>query len=173
MAMDVHRVRGAGSCAGVCAEQVLAGAEAGAGGFDGDRITSRNGVGVVEPRSVFQTAGEHADHAVPDGRVHLFELRGGGIADVDAEIVLRPVPHGTGGGGIDGDDFRATGERAGVAYGRMAGGFFTNEDASGTDFSAGDRSVVRGAVRRVVRNDAVGHVAGDRADAMGILQRHV
>ena len=75
--------------------------------------------------------------------------------------------------GLTANDFRAIGERGGFDRRRLAGGLFPHENAAWKNTRAGDGSVVRRAVCRLVRDDAVGDVAGDRAHAVGILQRDV
>ena len=90
----------------------------------------------------------HADAALPDGRVHVRQLRRGGAAVVDAEVPLRQVPHGAGDGGPDGDDLRAARQHGRRADRRLAGRHVAAAHAARPHGGADDRRARRRAVRR-------------------------
>ena len=78
-----------------------------------------------DPRSPFAAgvsaaAGTNADAALPDGRIHVRELRRGRSAVVDAQVPLRQVPHGPGDGRADRDDLRPAREHGRRTRRRLA-----------------------------------------------------
>ena len=122
LAALVHRVRRA-------RHPARAGAAAAAGRAAARRGGSRRG-GRAPPcgrrtaalRRVPAARRPHAHAALPDGRVHVRELRRGGPAVVDAEVPLRQVPHGPRDVRAHGDGVRAARQHGRRATGRRAGG---------------------------------------------------
>ena len=122
-------------------------AEAGGHGHAGRRTAAL--------RRVPAAGRPHADAALPDGRVHVRELRRGGPAVVDAEVPLRQVPHGPGDGRAHGDRVRAARQHGRRATGRLAGGRLAPPVAARPARGADGGRARRRAVRGAVRDDAV------------------
>ena len=98
----------------------------------------------------------HADALVPDGRVHVRELRRRRAPVLDAEIPLRQVPDEPGDVGPDRHALRAARQHGRRAARRLAGRRLAAPLAARTPGGPDDRRPRRRAVRRALRPDAVG-----------------
>ena len=97
----------------------------------------------------------HADAALPDGRVHVRELRRRGAPVVDAQVPVRQVPHGPGDGGLTATIFVQLASMAGAPVGGWLADMWRRRTAARPPGCADDWRARRRPVRRALRPDAV------------------
>ena len=155
LAAVVHRVRRARRPAGHRAPVASSSSRAAArrSGADSASDAAPTAVaGQAVVRRVPAPRRAHADAALPDGRVHVRELRRGRAALVDAEVPVRQVPHGPGDGGPDGDHLRPARQHGRRPARRLAGRHVAAPIAARPPRRADDRR--RSAARRSSRSAA-------------------